>query len=360
MVAQDRRGGSGSWIPGLLATFWLVLAGVSGAYLYYLVTDPNAQLEKALASPSAPEAPAMKDQAKVGGLSAEEAEALTDAIKAKDQEIAKLKSEVRRLSSQVAAFDGRLKPIEKVLGPVAALPRSTAVTTSPPAGTPPEAPVQAAPAAPAPPLPPASEAAPPAEPARAPVPSPAPSEAAQPAPPGEVEERTLADVEQSQPPVPDQKPAAAAAPAPSEAEAAEPPAEAESAGAPEAAAGEDQAAAPPSPDDAAAEQSAAGPEVASDIAALVAPDIPPGTTRFGIELGTVDKQDGIRPLWRNLLTNHAALVAGLQARRIIAPDKKWRLIAGPFSSAAEAMQACALFKKANMPCEATVFAGDAL
>ena len=27
---------------------------------------------------------------------------------------------------------------------------------------------------------------------------------------------------------------------------------------------------------------------------------------------------------------------------------------------AEAMQACTLFKKVNMPCEATVFAGDAL
>jgi hypothetical protein len=90
------------------------------------------------------------------------------------------------------------------------------------------------------------------------------------------------------------------------------------------------------------------------------PAIPPGTTRFGIELGSVDKQDGVRPMWRDLLTNHAALVAGLQARRIIAPDKKWRLIAGPFSSAAEAMQACTLFKKADMPCEATVFAGDSL
>jgi hypothetical protein len=104
----------------------------------------------------------------------------------------------------------------------------------------------------------------------------------------------------------------------------------------------------------------ASPGSDSEVAALTAPNIPPGTTRFGIELGTVDKQDGIRPMWRNLLTNHAALVAGLQARRIIAPDKKWRLIAGPFSSAAEALQACALFKKANMPCEATVFAGDAL
>jgi len=43
---------------------------------------------------------------------------------------------------------------------------------------------------------------------------------------------------------------------------------------------------------------------------------------------------------------------------VMAPDKKWRLVAGPFANTAEAMQACGLFKKASMPCEATVFAGD--
>ncbi len=68
----------------------------------------------------------------------------------------------------------------------------------------------------------------------------------------------------------------------------------------------------------------------------------------------------MRGLWRDLLTNHAALVAGLEARRVLAPDKKWRLVAGPFGNAAEATQACGLFKKANLPCEATVFAGDQL
>jgi hypothetical protein len=85
-----------------------------------------------------------------------------------------------------------------------------------------------------------------------------------------------------------------------------------------------------------------------------------GSTRYGIEIGVVAKQDGLRPLWREFLTNHSALVAGLQPRRVLAPDKKWRLIAGPFSNAAEAAQACALFKKASRPCEATVYAGDAL
>jgi hypothetical protein len=85
-----------------------------------------------------------------------------------------------------------------------------------------------------------------------------------------------------------------------------------------------------------------------------------GSTRYGIEIGSVAKQEGLRPLWREFLTNHAALVAGLQPRRVLAPDKKWRLIAGPFGSADEADQACALFKKASRPCEATVYAGDSL
>ena len=85
-----------------------------------------------------------------------------------------------------------------------------------------------------------------------------------------------------------------------------------------------------------------------------------GTTRFGIEIGSVDKQDALRPLWREYLTNHAALVAGLQARRVQVTDKKWRLIAGPFANAVEAAQVCLLFKKAARPCETTLFAGDAL
>ncbi len=89
-------------------------------------------------------------------------------------------------------------------------------------------------------------------------------------------------------------------------------------------------------------------------------NIPPGTTRFGIEIGTVEKQAGLQRLWRDIRTNHAALVAGLQPRRMLAPDKKWQLIAGPFASTAEATQVCGLFKKENLTCEATVFAGEEL
>ena len=89
-------------------------------------------------------------------------------------------------------------------------------------------------------------------------------------------------------------------------------------------------------------------------------NIPPGTTHFGIEIGTVEKQAGLQRLWRDILTKHPALVAGLQPRRMLASDKKWQLIAGPFASTAEATQVCVLFKKENLKCEATVFAGDEL
>ena len=81
---------------------------------------------------------------------------------------------------------------------------------------------------------------------------------------------------------------------------------------------------------------------------------------YGIEIGTVAEQDALVPLWREFLTHHAALIAGLEPRGVLAPDKKWRLIAGPFADAQDAEQACALFKRASSPCETTVYAGFAL
>ena len=60
------------------------------------------------------------------------------------------------------------------------------------------------------------------------------------------------------------------------------------------------------------------------------------------------------------IDKHAALVAGLQPRRILTADKKWQLIAGPFASTAEATKVCNLFAKERLKCEATAFAGDKL
>lgn len=429
MVAKDRRG-KRSWVPALLATFWILLAVASSAYLFRLATDPSARrVETAMAGQPAVNAPGAQpaDVSASGGLTASEAKALAQSNAAKDREIAALKAKLEGLNSQVTALSQRLKPLEKVLGPVASLPGSASVTTSDPSeievgspgpsveerapspslkakmdkplppGTsvpqtkptdlsgltakpvePPTPPVKAA-EPPAPPAKPVAEAEPPetpASPVKPAKPSAKPVQAAaspeEPAPPSDpseaAEQRQTALAEPVSPPakpkvaepikpVPEPaKPAAEVAakpvppePKPTEAAKSVPPEPkpAETAKPPVQLSSNEPANAPIPPD--------------SDASLAASPPaIPPGTTRFGIELGTVEKQDGVRPMWRDLLTNHAALVAGLQARRIIAPDKKWRLIAGPFSSAAEAMQACTLFKKADMPCEATVFAGDAL
>jgi hypothetical protein len=305
MAVKERRGGLQSWIPGLFAGFWILLAVFSAAYLFRVVTTPQAdRAESAAAAPAgAPAAPSGPPP-----LSEDQAQALMQSSAAKDQEISELKATVQDLSGQLAAINTRLKPLEKVLGPVAELTTSTAVTTSPPAPG-----AMRQPDAPRPPPPPAASFEPPA----APPPTPKPAE----------EPKAAATA----------KPDHAVAEAPAAAEEPE--------------ASSSATVTTDEPDDSsngATETAAVSP----------ANSIPPGTTRFGIEIGTVDKQEGIRSMWRDLLTNHAALVAGLEARRVMAPDKKWRLVAGPFASAAEAMQACGLFKKASMPCEATVFAGD--
>jgi hypothetical protein len=381
MVAKDRRVGSRNWIPGLFAAFWILLAAFSGAYLFRIVTDPaQHRTEMAMASPAAPstqESPSASiptQAAAVAPLSAEEVKALQDADAAKDREIGELKESLHDLSGQVADLNARFKPLEKVLGPVAALPTSTSVTTSMPSPEPMRPDIPPEPIKPSP----AKEPAKPAEAVK-------PVEAAKPA---EKPAEQAKASEKAEPAKPIEKPPAPVKPAerpPVQAKATPEPVVSEEApdeaSSPSGAAPDERSisADEPSPHSATgakgekpseahepvevtANEAASSPPAASTDSpdTSAPPPIPPGTTRFGIEIGSVEKQDKIRPMWRDLLTNHAALVAGLQARRIIAPDKKWRLIAGPFSSAAEASQACALFKKASMPCEATVFAGDAL
>jgi hypothetical protein len=326
MAIKDRSGRN--WIPGLFAAFWILLAVFSAAYLFRIVTEPQAQrAESAVASPAttaATSAPASTSSP----LSEQQAETLIQASEAKDREIDELRTAVQDLSGQVTALGSRLRPLEKVLGPVAALPSSTSVTTSPPSPEP-NTPIE---------LPKPSTSAPPATLPSVTVDEPKPAPQAKPV------EKPVAAVPKPAAPVPEEDDASAAPPdeAAAEARPGDP-------SPPE----EDSSATTDDPD-------AARESGSTETAALRPPaSIPPGTTRFGIEIGSVGKQEEIKPLWRGLLTNHAALVAGLQPRRVMAPDKKWRLIAGPFSSAAEAAQACGLFKKADMPCEATVYAGDA-
>ena len=134
MAIKDRSGGR-NWIPGLFAGFWILLAVFSAAYLFRIVTEPQAQrAESAVASPAttAATSAAPATSSAPPALSEQQAEALIQASEAKDKEIGELRAAVQDLSGQVTALSSRLKPLERVLGPVAALPSSTSVTTSPP------------------------------------------------------------------------------------------------------------------------------------------------------------------------------------------------------------------------------------
>ena len=377
-MVKERRSGSRNWTRGVFAFFWIVLAGLSGVYLFSVFSDPSALGGQFVRFPGGG-SPAASDEAS-GSLGPDET---------RDPELAEIKASLRELAQQMAELNTRLKPIEKVVGPVAALPSASSITTSAPTPEPVIAPGQA-PASPinkpeatsassVPPPPAAASAeqakAKPVEakPAEKPVevakpapavetkPSPTPPEEAKPTQQAALEAKPAAEAKPSQKPA--EPPSVAVAPLDEDIEeggtdssdssaandvSAPAPAQAEPSAAPSAA-GSNASTKPAGTTESASLDPVALPPAAND-----------GSTRYGIEIGVVAKQDGLRPLWREFLTNHAALVAGLQPRRVLAPDKKWRLIAGPFSNAAEAAQACALFKKASRPCEATVYAGDAL
>jgi hypothetical protein len=340
-MARHRRTGSRNWARGLFATFWILLGGLSGAYLFTALTNPTALGGQLVAL-------------NAGGAGAPAADGTTAAIgtSGSSEELAEIKASLRALSEQMAALTAKVGP-RAALGP-------DAEPAAPPAT---EAKTPEAAASPPPPAePPAEEVKPP--PAEEPKQAEAPKEEPKP-----VEQAAVAPAEEVKPApapaTPTEPPPVAVSPLEDDAPAdgAMPAAEVPPS-APPASVQETPAAQTPAAETPAAETPAPAQPAATESAALDPIALPPaandGSTRYGIEIGTVAKQDGLRPLWREFLTNHAALVAGLQPRRVLAPDKKWRLIAGPFGSADEASQACALFKKASRPCEATVYAGDAL
>ncbi len=370
-MMKNRRSEGRNWTKGLLAFFWIALAGFSALYLFSLVSDPTAfggQTAKLGAAFTGADT-----TGSTSGLTAEQASQLIEANEARGKELAEIKDAMRELSQQVSDLSARINPNEKGTSPLASLtPTSPATATPPgPAAAPAPAPKkpEVAAATPVAVPPPPEKPTPLVKPAEAkppekPAPTPTTVATAEPKPVEKPEAKPAASPE---PPVTTSEPAADDAakkennmpPPVTVSEADEPPAEEPGASS------NLSAPAPPSAGTPSTPQSATTPSPApAESASLDPVALPPaandGSTRYGIEIGIVAKQDGLRPLWREFLTNHAALVAGLQPRRVLAPDKKWRLIAGPFANAAEAAQACALFKKASRPCEATVYAGDSL
>ncbi len=370
-MLRRRRSEGSNKAKSVLAVFWIALAAVSGVYLFTLFTNPTALgSQTAGIGASFGDATSALSAASGSPLTADQ---LSDMLAARDKELAEIKQTLHQLSQQVAELSGH-KPAETAdatpgaaseaqapaepeaaQASVAPAPKKPEDVAAAPAITPPPPPQK-----PEPVVKPAE-----AKPAEKPAPAPTTVAAAEPKP---------AETK------PEAKPAAAPTPPPvatpdsaaddSDSKNSIPPPvtvsapEVPPAGEPAASSNVPSPASPQASSPATQEAATSPSPSASETAALDPVALPPaandGSTRYGIEIGTVAKQDALRPLWRTFLTNHAALVAGLQPRRVLAPDKKWRLIAGPFGSAAEANQACALFKKAAQPCEATVYAGDSL
>jgi hypothetical protein len=355
-MIKDRQTGARNVVRSAFALFWIVLGGLSGAYLFTLLTNPGA-----LGRQVAPGETSIDSEQAAGAAGA--------------AEVGKIESTLRELSQQIAEINTRLEPLEKAAGPASSLSENASPSTSESEPVPPAEPP--APQAKKPNVAlaqPAEKPAEPAKPAEAPkaaqVPAPEPTPAAKPADVKTAEVKPSATPSSSPPP--SEEPAEAEnepEPTPPPVTVSEVPDEPLTEVTPTPSLSSNLSAPSPAATDSPSSSSESGsegtaPTPNTEIAALSPTTLPPaandGSTRYGIEIGIVAKQDGLRPLWRELLTNHAALVAGLQPRRVLAPDKKWRLIAGPFANAAEANQACLLFKKAQKSCEATVFAGDSL
>ena len=328
-MARNRQTGSRNWVRSGFALFWILLGCVSGVYLFTVLTEPTLGRQTVKSSPSG------------------------QASQSPDQELAAIQESLQALSQQVAGLSNRLEDGETSEAPAPSEPPAAA--SEPDSLT-------------------AEATAEPVESSEAQAEAPEPNMQAQPegAPIEQAAAEAQAATPPPEPPGPPEPPSVVISPldeVPAELEAASRggPAQTPASAAPQ----QTQTAAPdepvPAPGPAAAEDAGSPTPpapAATETAALDPIALPPaandGSTRYGIEIGIVDNRDKLRPLWREFLTSHAALVAGLQPRRVLAPDKKWRLIAGPFGSAAEAAQACALFKKASRPCEATVYAGDVL
>jgi hypothetical protein len=116
------------------------------------------------------------------------------------------------------------------------------------------------------------------------------------------------------------------------------------------------------------------PEVvaSAEAAAKTGPDeqtLPPVAiqrTEFGVDVGGANSVNGLRALWRGLLKSRSnARLAALQPIIVIKESKtglgmQLRLVAGPFSDAAEAAKICAGMAEHQRPCETTVFDGQRL
>jgi hypothetical protein len=88
-------------------------------------------------------------------------------------------------------------------------------------------------------------------------------------------------------------------------------------------------------------------------------------TSFGVDLGAANSLDGLRGLWRRLISTHPSTLSGLhpvvRLREHRGPTGvQLRLIAGPFDNAARAAEVCAAVAAVRHRCTTTSFEGQRL
>ena len=123
-MLRNRRSEDKNWTKGLLAFFWIVLAGFSALYLFTLFGDPTA-----FGGQTAKFGHRIQQLA---GLTADQASQVIEANEARDKEVAEIKATMRELSQQVSDLSARVEPGEKGTGPVASATPASPVTVKSP------------------------------------------------------------------------------------------------------------------------------------------------------------------------------------------------------------------------------------
>jgi hypothetical protein len=105
-------------------------------------------------------------------------------------------------------------------------------------------------------------------------------------------------------------------------------------------------------------------QVAAVPGAIETGALPPNAAQerrpYGIQIGNAPSLDTLRLVWSRLVERHRGLLTGSEPRFVASDGNAYVLIAGPFTSEAEARRICADFAARRDPCRIRDFAGDGL
>ena len=121
--------------------------------------------------------------------------------------------------------------------------------------------------------------------------------------------------------------------------------------------------APAKPKEASAARSAPAIETGSIDTAAKAPAPKPAKSPIGVLLATGPSVDALRLNWSILTDRHSDAVKNLNPRYVVsgnANDRSYGLVAGPVGSTTEAANVCKLMEKRGVPCEISLYRGNAL